>query len=261
MLKLKYGELRNADSKQLPSFRDVGFRIFSEAEEDGILLFIFSILGTTNKKAIEICAGDGRGMLTNLILNHGWEGLMFEGNEDNVKKGKQFFNSHPDSYAMPPKFFQAWITAENINNLIKKNGFEEEIDLLSLDIDGNDYWIWQAIDCIKPRVFICETHNIIPSNLSLTIPYDPNFYCWDKPKNQLYFRSVSLLAMKKLCEQKGYRLIGTHKWGYNCIFMRNDIGIKQFPEVSVESCHDNPFTRYVQAEIWPQVKDMNWIEI
>jgi hypothetical protein len=150
---------------------------------------------------------------------------------------------------------------ENINNLIKKNGFEGEIDLLSLDIDGNDYWIWKAIDCISPRVLICETHDIIPSNLSLTMPYDPNFYYWKKPEDEQDFRSASLLAMKKICNNKGYRLIGSHRYGFNCIFLRNDTGLKQFPEVSIESCHDNTWTKYGQAKRWAKVKDMNWIEV
>jgi hypothetical protein len=135
------------------------------------------------------------------------------------------------------------------------------VDLFSLDIDGNDYWIWKAIDAINPRLLVFETHDIIPQTESLTIPYDPSFFAWDKPPNEIDFRSVSLLAMTKLCKQRGYRLIGSHRRGFNVFFLRNDEGREFFPEVSLEEVHDNPHTRRGREERWPLVKDMPWVRV
>jgi hypothetical protein len=157
---------------EMPSFRDVGFKVHSQFEEDGILLYIFSVIGTTNKRVVEICAGNGSEcMAANLIINHGWEGLLFDGDKNSVEWGINFYATNQSTFLHPPIFKHAWLTRENINHLISDNGFKNEIDLLSLDIDGNDYYIMEAINVIKPRVIICETHNVIPSDLALTIPY------------------------------------------------------------------------------------------
>jgi hypothetical protein len=245
----------------MPAFNDVGFTIHSEFEEDGILLYIFSLIGTTNKRVVEICAGEGvQCMATNLILNHGWEGLLFDGDKGSVERGKVFFATKQATFAYPPKFINSWITKDNVNQIISENGFSGNIDLLSMDIDGNDYYIMEAIDVIKPRVIVCETHNIIPSNLSLTIPYKEDFYYRDGNQN-IEFRSVSLLAMKKLLVNKGYRLVGGHKYGFNVFFMLNGIGEDYFPEVSVESVHENPFTKYRMEADWGKLMHLPWVQV
>lgn len=246
---------------EMPAFKDVGFRVYSQFEEDGILLYLFSIIGTTNKRVVEICAGDGSEcMASNLIINHGWYGLLFDGNNQNVEKGNQFFASHKSTFLLPPVFKHAWITKDNIDSLIKDSGFGGEVDLLSMDIDGNDYYIMEAIQCIKPRVIICETHNVIPGNLSLTIPYRDDFNYLDG-KQHIDFRSVSLLAMTKLLNKKGYRLIGAHRFGFNAIYLLNELGTEYFPEVSVESVLNNDFTRFRRNTTWNEVKDMPWVEV
>jgi hypothetical protein len=198
---------------------------------------------------------------TNLIINHGWQGFLFDGSESQVKAGEKFFATHPQTFLMPPIFHQAWFTAENVNQVLKQVDVSGEVDLLSLDIDGMDYWVWKAIDIISPRVCVFETHNVIPSHLSLTARYDPHFYYLSQPVEQQDYRSASLLAMTKLSQAKGYRLIGTHRYGFNCFFMRNDVGQDYFPEVSVESCHNNPCTKLAQATRWPPVQNLDWEEV
>ena len=160
LLSLKYKELLH-HKLPLPSFEEVGFRVFSQNDEDGILLYIFSLIGTVNKKAVEICAGDGIECNTaNLTINHGWTALLFDGNEATIRRGQDFYQCCKDTFLFPPRIIHAWIEAENVNTLISGHGFEGEIDLLSLDIDGVDYWIWKAIDCISPRVVILEYQDI-----------------------------------------------------------------------------------------------------
>lgn len=262
VIKNQYLLFKNGPLNNLPKLSDCGFQVYSQFEEDGLLLYIFSMIGTTNKRVVEICAGDATEcMASNLIINHCWEGMLFDGDEESVKRGIKFFKSNPSTAVILPKFIHSWITKDNINELIKTNGFEGEIDLLSLDIDGNDYWLLKDLDVIQPRVIICETQDIIPSDLALTIPYNPSFYYKNLPKDEQDFRSVSLLAMKKLCNAKGYRLIGSHRYGFNVIFLRNDIAVDIFPEVSIDSIHNNPWTHYGQKERWPKVNHLNWQEV
>lgn len=241
---------------------DAGFRCHSQFEEDGILLYILSIIGMKTKKVVEICIGSGdECMATNLILNHGYQGFLFDGDDQNIKRAKKFFKSKKDCLLTPPLIRRAWVTKDNINDLLCESGAQGEVDVLSIDIDGNDYYIWEAITEINPRLCIFETNNVVPDNLSITIPYKDNFNCWSKDVADQDFRGVSLLAMKKLSELKGYRLIGAHKHGFNVFFLRKDIAQDFFPEVSIESVHNNLWTKLAQKERWPSVRDKKWIRV
>jgi hypothetical protein len=196
----KYHEMRKNDDK-LPEFRDIGFRLFSQNDEDGILLYIFSIIGINNFTCIEICCGDGIQCNTaNLIVHHGWNGLLIDGNKDLITRGTEFYNKCLDTLIFPPKLINAWVTRENVNKLIEGNGFSGEIDLLSIDMDGVDYWIWDAISCISPRVVVVEYHNILGPDRSISVPYKPDFNCYDNPPDYL---GASLKAFVKLGRKKG----------------------------------------------------------
>ncbi len=241
----------------LPAFRDVGFRKYSQFEEDGILLYIFSLVPPLNRTCVEICAGNGYECNTaNLIINHGWWAHLFDGDRANVQEGVRFFSKHKDTFLYPPRFTQAWITAENVNDLLETSGLSGAVDLLSLDIDGMDYWVWKAISAIDPRVVVCETHNPIPADRALTVPYDPEFVF--ESEN---YRGASLAAMCKLGKEKGYRLIGTHRFGFNAFFMKKGVGETYFPEVDPASCLNDPFSRKARRERWPDAKKFNWQEV
>ncbi len=253
----QYRLLASNGNEQLPSMKDVGFRKYSQFEEDGILLYIFSLISPINRICVEICAGNGRECNTaNLIINHGWWGHLFDGNEQNVKFGKEFFSQNKDTFLYSPRFTHAWITSENVNDQIAKSGATGSIDLLSLDIDGMDYWIWKELTVINPQVVVCETHNLIPPNKALTVPYDPEFIF--ESEN---YRGASLAAMCKLGKEKGYRLVGTHRFGFNAFFIKNGIGEEFFPEVDVASCVQDPYSKIARNERWPQAKERNWQEV
>lgn len=241
----------------LPGLSEVGFRCHSQFEEDGILLYLFALIGTTDRIAVEMCAGDGHQCnTTNLIVSHGWQGLLFDGDPANVERGRKFFAEHKDTFLWPPRFRHSWITAENINDLIRNEGISGEIDLFSLDIDGMDYWVWKALECIQPRVVVCETHNIIGPERALTVPYDPNFR-----RKIPDYHSASLAAMSKLASGKGYRLVGTHRYGFNAFFVRNGIAEDVLPAVSVASCLQHPIAQNARKERWPKVKDLDRVEV
>lgn len=241
----------------LPRFSDVGFRCHSQFEEDGILLYLFALIGTTNKTCVEVCAGNGIECNTaNLILNHGWWGHLFDGKEANVKRGIQFYRDSKETWLYPPQFTHAWITAENINDLIKTSGVCGDIDLLSLDIDGMDYWVWNAIDCIRPRVVVCETHNVIGPSDALTVPYDPEFRITTRD-----YYGASLAAMTKLANKKGYRLVGTHRYGFNAFYVLKGLGDELLPAVTPSDCVSDRYSQYRHTSAWPKVKDMNWVQV
>ena len=260
LISLKYRSLNNSGN-HVPSFEDTGFRVFSQNDEDGILLYIFSLIGTTNKTSVEICAGDGiQCNSANLIINHGWTGLLFDGNKKNIHRGKHFYNNCQDTFTWPPQLVHAWITAENVNQLIEQNGVSGEIDLLSLDMDGVDYWIWKTIECINPRIVILEYQDIWGPDNSVTIPYDPNFVA-KYGKYGPDYCGASLLAFVKLGKEKGYRLIGVNRLGFNAFFMRNDIKNDLLPEIPISGCFNHPKVQHGIRNRLPKVKDLQWVKV
>jgi hypothetical protein len=234
LLRLKYQEmLRN--NVPLPSFDSVEFRSYSQNGEDGILLFIFSLVGTTNKKVVEISVGNGMECnAANLIINHGWRGLLFDGSEETIAVAKNFYKKHKDTWISPPTLVSAWITRDNVDQLISSHGFSGEIDLLSIDIDGNDYWIWKAIECIEPRVVVLEHNSLWGADRAITIPYQENFVA--DMTARVYYSGASLPAFVKLGHEKGYRLVGVQRLGFNAFFVRAGVAEEILPEVTVEEC-------------------------
>ncbi|WP_319435007.1 hypothetical protein [Mycobacterium sp. RTGN5] len=244
------------------SISDAGFRCYSEFEEDGILLYALAAIGMKTRRIVEIGCGTGNvNMSSNLILNHGYKGYLFDGSSSNIAAADIFYQSKRDCHLILPELTQSWITRENVNQILSAAGAAGEVDVFSLDIDGNDWHIWDAIDVIQPRLCVFETNDIIPGDLSLTVPYVPDFDYLSLPENQQDFRSVSLLAMSRLSASKGYRLIGAHRHGFNVFFMRDDLGQELFPEVSIGDVHDNLWTRQGQSTRWPAVRDMGWQEV
>ena len=261
-LTLKYSELYKKGKEFLPDLSETGFRVHSQFEEDGLLLYIFSIIGAKTKKCVEIGTSDGTECNTsNLILYHGWRGLLIDGSEEMMKLGRMFFASHPNAVLNEPKLVASWITKDNIDNILKSNGFEGEIDLLSIDIDGEDYYILDAIKCVSPRVIICEINSAVPLEKALTIPYADDFNCWEKPFPENVFRSMSLAAANKLLKSKGYRMVGAHRLGFNIIFIKNGIAEDIFPEISPEKARGEYFNHDEMGKVWESIKHHPWVEV
>lgn len=258
----RYYSNKAAGIRTYPDISDAGFRCYSQFEEDGIILYLLALVGTKTKTVVEMCCGNGREcMAANLIINHGFKGYLFDGDEGNANAATKFFAKQRDCLLVKPAITTAWITRDNVNDLLLASGVSGEVDVLSLDIDGNDYHIWEAIEEIQPRICVFETHDIIPGNLSLTIPYSDDFFAWDKPELEQEFRSVSLAAMAKLSTRKGYTLVGAHRHGFNVFFVRNDLMSGLLDEATIEQVHANEWTSYGQRERWPKVKDMPWVKV
>lgn len=234
-LYLHYQEL--SKKNELPKLSETGYKVFSQFEEDGKLLFIFSVIGMDNKTFVEIGSDDGvNSNSANLYFNFGWHGLFIDGNSKSIRRGEKFFSKYPHPWFYKPKFVCSMVKRDNVNQLIKGAGIEGEIGLLSIDIDGNDYWIWDAISVIEPKVVIIETHNEFGLN-DIVVPYDPDYFY---PGKHPIYHGASPVAMNKLAKRKGYRLIGANDMGFNFIFLKNGIADDLLPEVSVESVLKHP---------------------
>lgn len=91
------------ENRPLPGVSEIGFKCHSQTDEDGILVFLFSIIGIAEKSCVEICAGDGiESNTANLILNHGWHGLLVDGDRAKVERGTSYFARSPHTYVYPP---------------------------------------------------------------------------------------------------------------------------------------------------------------
>ncbi len=198
-------------------FNKFEFKVFSQFGEDGLIQFLIKNLNISSKKFIEFGVENYEEANTRFLLeNNNWSGLIIDSSKDNIEfiKKQNYFWKYNISAV------NEFITKENINNIIKENKFEGEIGILSIDIDGNDYWIWNAIEIVKPEIVIIEYNARLGSKLSLTIPYKSNFNRMKNIRKNNY--GASLNALNKLAEKKGYKLIGTNSNGNNAFFVRED---------------------------------------
>jgi hypothetical protein len=245
-----------ARAKKVPALKDTGFKVFSQLEEDGILLFIFGIIGFSTKLFVEIGANDGvNSNCANFAVNFGWYGLFIDSDKIAINRGKHFYKRYPDPWAYRPKFVCSKITRENVNEIIKDAGLHGEIDLLSIDIDGNDYWVWDALEVVKPRVVIIETHVEFGYN-NIVVPYNP---LYSYPGKHPIYHGASPIAMNHLAKRKGYRLVGANNYGHNTIYILNGICEDLLPEVSVESILQHP-SAIESFKLFEEVKNFEYLQ-
>jgi hypothetical protein len=227
------GLARNGEP--LPELADVEFRCYSQNGEDGVLLYLFSLVGTTNRRVVEICAGDGfECNAANLIINHGWLGLLVDGDERQVESGRAFYSTCRNTWLSPPAFVHHWVTVDNVESIVARQRVGGAIDLLSIDLDGNDYWIWKALDCVVPRVVVAEFNAAFGPEKRVTMAYRPDFRL--NLAEPPYRCGASLSALVALGRAKGYRLVGVESRGVNAFFVRNGLGEDLLPERSAGEC-------------------------
>jgi hypothetical protein len=132
----------------------------------------------------------------------------------------------------------AFITRENINDLIEAAGFGGEIGLLSIDLDGNDYWVWEAIHTVRPIICICEYNAVLGDSHPICTPYAPHFSRTKAHLSNLYFGS-SIAALRSLAAKKGYEFVGTNSAGNDAFFVREDYA-GRFIDSSLDSVRSLP---------------------
>ena len=204
--------------KKIESLADVEFSIFSQWGEDGIIEWLVQTNVEMPNSFVEFGVESYREANTRFLLCHrNWRGLIIDGSASNIAAVRD--DNILWRYDLTAT--NAFITRENINGLIQQAGFEGEIGILSVDIDGNDYWVWKAIECVSPHIVIIEYNAVFGDRYSLTIPYDPEFFRTKAHYSNLYF-GASIVALSKLAAEKGYTLLGSNLAGGNAFFIRND---------------------------------------
>lgn len=195
-------------------------RVYSQGGEDGIIAGLFSRIGTTNRTFVEFGVGDGSECNTaNLAITFGWHGLLMEADAELAERARGFYATRPT--APEVNVVTARVTPDTIDHLLRSNGVEGTIDLLSLDIDGNDYWVWQAITAIEPRVVVIEYNATFGCERSVTVPYRAGFDRYREHASGFY-HGASLVALTKLGHEKGYSLAGCDSRGANAFFVKGE---------------------------------------
>lgn len=204
---------------RLNDLADAEFRVFSQWGEDGIIDWLASTVAVPNHRFIEFGVEDFREANCRfLTLNRNWRGLVMDGSAENMDalRRDEIFWRH-DITAKT-----AFITAENINELIASENMNGPLGLLSVDIDGNDYWVWKAIEGLEPAIVSCEVNPVLGDMRPVTVPYDPAFQRFNAHWSGLCF-GASIAALKHLAAEKGYRFVGTTSTGINAFFVREDL--------------------------------------
>ncbi|HET6376578.1 MAG TPA: hypothetical protein VFF88_11070 [Methylocella sp.] len=216
---------RNTPVKDLA---DVEFRVFSQWGEDGIIEWLVSHVAVPNSRFVEFGVENfSEANCRFLMFNRNWKGLVIDSNADYMR-GLQ---SDPKLWTHDLTALPAFVTAENINRLISGAGFSGPLGILSIDVDGNDYWIWQAIDCVSPAIVICEYNSLFGDLRPLVIPYDPEFERFKAHPSGLYF-GASIAALQRIAAAKGYSFIGTNSNGNNAFFVRDDLAHSVMPLIA-----------------------------
>lgn len=197
------------------TLHDAEFRVFSQFGDDGIIQYLVDFLNIKTERFIEFGVENYSESNTRFLLeNNNWQGLVIDGGINNIQHIKSTENYWRHDLTAICDF----VTADNINNIITDTGFDGEIGLLHIDIDGNDYWIWKAITVVSPMIVIVEYNSLFGKERSITTPYDPGFVRFKKHHSGLY-AGASLKALCELAYEKGYRFVGSNSAGNNAYFV------------------------------------------
>jgi hypothetical protein len=231
-LRVQLGAAEAARVRALPPDRvgDAEFQVFSQFGEDGILQFLVGHVDVPVDSEVFVEFGVESYAEANtrfLLLHDNWRGLIMDGGESmhGFLDGSGLkWRHHIDAKT-------AFVDRENINALIRDAGIAGDIGLLSVDIDGNDYWVLAAIDVVSPRILALEYNAGFGPEAAVTVPYDPTFVRGEKHWTWLYW-GASLAALTRLAVEKGYALVAGNRAGNNAFFVRRDV-LGGIPELSV----------------------------
>lgn len=208
-------------------------QVYSQNGEDGIIAEIFRRIGTQKKNFVEIGVGDGLENNTAFLLSQGWTGLWMDGSPKNGKIIRQKFAKLTSDGKL--KFIESFITAENVNSLIASAGMPNEVDLLSIDIDRNTYFIWEALSQVKARLVVVEYNATMPPWLDWKVQYRA-----DEWYDGTFYYGASLKAFESLGLKLGYSLVGCDLHGVNAFFVRNDLAEGNFDPPFKSEAHYEP---------------------
>lgn len=229
----RYEQLRDEKRRAKPkAIGGYGYKVFAQSDEDGILAEIFRRIGTTDRRFVEFGVGNGLENNTTALLYQGWSGLWIDGSEDFCRQIEAGFPSAIASGQL--KLVNSFITIDNIDAIIAGQMDAGEIDLLSVDIDGNDAHVFRRIQCVSPRVIVFEYNAKFGPSIDYCMAYKED-YVWRKSDRF----GASLKHLEPLLKDRGYSLVGCNVVGTNAFFVRDDLIGDHF---------EGPFTAEAQFE-------------
>jgi hypothetical protein len=241
---------------ETPRFKDPlrllssGYKVFSQNQEDGMIAEVFRRVGMTSKRFIEFGIEDGLECNSTFLLMQGWTGTWIEGWKESADKARNSFAAYL------VQVLNQYVTVANADELIAGFTGSEELDLLSIDTDTIDYWIWQAIKTVKPRLVVIEYNATWPPFIRKTVANDPHML-WDGTN----FSGASLGALEALGRDKGYCLVGCSLAGVNAFFVREDLVADRFCAPFTAENHYEP-PRYDLAGSFGHRPGMGrWVDV
>jgi hypothetical protein len=229
---LLHEDLRTGDPRRLA---DCEFKVFSQFGEDGILAWLTRNFAPEDRTFVEIGVGSYSEANTRYLASRArspWRGCIIDCEGDHLD-----FGGHPESWRWDVRPIQALVRPDNVDEVLRASGFTGDIGLFSLDIDGVDYWVWDAISSIKPRIVVTEVNSVFGPNASVTVPFAQEFDMRLAHHSRLYF-GASLSAMVTLSESRGYTFVGATSTGVNAFFVRNDLLRQVWPTFAGTSVAD-----------------------
>ena len=212
------------------SIREYEFRVFSQWGEDGIIQFLTRNVAIRRKTFVEFGVENYVESNTRfLLVNNNWSGLVMDSNDKYIR----YIKEDPIYWKYNLKAVCEFVHRGNINQILTGNGLSGDTGLLSIDVDGNDYWIWEAIDVATPAIVVIEYNHRFGPERAVTIPYDRSFIREKAPHSNIYY-GASLAALCLLGNRKGYAFVGCNSAGNNAFFVRKDVKPDCIKEVTVE---------------------------
>lgn len=212
-------ESRQIKQSKIQDLSETEFKVYSQWGEDGIIQYLIDNINISEKIFIEFGVQNYTESNTRyLLINNNWSGLVIDGSQeyiDYIKKDEIYWKYNLKAEC-------DFITAENINDIILRNGIKGKIGLLSVDIDGVDYWVWKAINCIEPDIVICEYNHRFGKEEAVTVPYKADFVRTEENNTNIYF-GASIKALEKIAVEKGYSLVGVSSNGGNVFFVKTNL--------------------------------------
>jgi hypothetical protein len=200
------------------SWRDVEFRVFSQFGDDGMIDCLVEYLRPP-ASFVELGTGDYTESNTRfLLINRQWRGFICDGNTRLMNRVRQDTVTWQFGLTVADRF----ITKDNVSALLEEHGFTGELGLLSIDLDGNDWYIWEALTAVHPAIVVMEYNAVFGDAAPVSVPYDEGFQRFAKEPTGLYW-GVSLPALRVLAERKGYAFVGCNSAGNNAYFVRTDL--------------------------------------
>ena len=220
-------------NKSSKNIKDYEFKVFSQWGEDGIIQHLIDSVEIKNKTFIEFGVEDFfESNCRFLLMKDDWKGFVIDASKPHIQRLKNSYFYWRHNLNAVDEF----ITRDNIEDILYKSGFEENLGILSIDLNGNDFYILEAIKNFTSCILICEFNPVFGPNRKITIPYKADFNWTEEHHSNLYW-GASLGAISYLADKKGYALVGTNTACNNAFYIKKDLLNDKVDVLSVESAY------------------------